>query len=129
MTTVIDFNRAVREFAKDKVPAELVKLHKIIVLDALGRVTLKMPVDTGRARGNTQVGIGSPPTGETGRNDPSGAETQAAGAAVVADLQAYEAAYVTNNVPYIEALENGHSGQAPQGMFAVTLEELQQRFL
>ena len=29
-----------------------------------------------------------------------------------------------NNLPYIEALENGHSQQAPLGMAAVTLAEV-----
>ncbi len=29
-----------------------------------------------------------------------------------------------NNVEYIEPLENGHSGQAPEGMIEITVAEL-----
>ena len=33
--------------------------------------------------------------------------------------------FITNNLPYINALENGHSDQAPSGMLAVTLNEVE----
>jgi hypothetical protein len=31
--------------------------------------------------------------------------------------------YIVNNLPYANALENGHSKQAPSGMVKVTLQE------
>ena len=33
--------------------------------------------------------------------------------------------YIVNNLPYSIALENGHSGQAPQGMVGLTVTEYQ----
>ena len=33
--------------------------------------------------------------------------------------------WITNNVPYIEELENGSSSKAPEGMLAVTFAELE----
>jgi hypothetical protein len=32
--------------------------------------------------------------------------------------------YITNSLPYIKALENGHSKQAPKGMVALTVGQL-----
>jgi hypothetical protein len=42
----------------------------------------------------------------------------------VRGLNLQTASYIVNNLDYIEALENGHSGQAPMGMVEVTLNEL-----
>jgi hypothetical protein len=57
------------------------------------RVAGRTPLDTGRARAGWQ---------QSG----SGLEYQ-----------------VSNNVPYITALEHGHSSQAPQGMVGITMLE------
>lgn len=35
--------------------------------------------------------------------------------------------YITNSVPYIKALEHGHSKQAPKGMIGLTVNELKSR--
>lgn len=90
------------------------------------RVILRTPVDTGRARGNWQATTGSPATGELGENRNAKVGTAPA-------LRALEVArgwkvgsasiFLTNNLPYIERLENGYSGQAPQGMVAITVAE------
>ena len=34
--------------------------------------------------------------------------------------------WISNNLPYIEALEEGHSQQAPHGMVALSLAEAEQ---
>ena len=40
---------------------------------------------------------------------------------------AFQTHYISNNTPYIERLENGHSKrQAPDGMLKMTLLELRQ---
>ena len=36
--------------------------------------------------------------------------------------------WIQNNAPYGPALEDGHSGQAPSGMVAVTFAELEVMF-
>lgn len=112
---------------------------KRLTLEAFTRVVARSPVDTGRFRGNWQVGVGTRPDGivatatSPGRQpgdavrEPipaSGAETGEALAAVAALNERIDKTYVVNNLPYAEALENGHSGQAPTGMVAVTVEEL-----
>ena len=44
---------------------------------------------------------------------------------VLVGLQPYQSVYVVNGLPYAERLENGWSQQAPLGMVALTVAELQ----
>lgn len=77
------------------------------------------PIGThpGQARGGWQVGLGSAPTGDTGRLDTDGDATIAAG---VAKLKQYNIVrhrnlHVVNNVEYMGLLNDGSSTQAPAG--------------
>lgn len=105
-----------------------------IGLDALSRVTAKTPVDKGLARNNWFVGIGEPGTQTTDETDPGivgtpSAKAVARGSPVIASYskeKGYPKISIYNNLPYINRLENGHSKtQAPAGMVALTLAELQ----
>jgi hypothetical protein len=42
----------------------------------------------------------------------------------VAEIDGTTAIFITSNLPYMEALENGHSGQAPNGMVRITVAEI-----
>lgn len=79
----------------------------------------------GRFRGNWQLGVDAIPSGETGRIDPSGSETISAIVGAVPQQAAGHIYYLTNNVPYAQELEDGHSGQAPNGLVALTAMEFQ----
>ncbi len=97
------------------------------MLDLLTRVVDKTPVKTGRARGNWQIAIDSIAGGDTGREDEDGDETIAAGSQVLGGFNPLvnEFVSIANNVPYILVLENGSSKvQAPNGMLAISLEEI-----
>ena len=52
--------------------------------------------------------------------------TEAVG--VLRSLPPFEMVWISNNVDYIEFLEHGSSQQAPEGMLAVTIEELRMIF-
>ena len=99
-----------------------------IGVEALRRVKLKTPVDTGHAQNNWLLNVGSPDTG--GTVSQAGVATDVF-AARNADALAnypegkYPAIYIQNNLPYILALEYGYSKQAPAGMVAVTVAELE----
>jgi len=121
------FNREIDAFAR-KIPDRATVLQKKVALEALRRLVSKTPVKTGRARGNWQVTIGDPASGQVERLDINGAETIKEGVAAIADLPAYQLVWISNNVDYIERLEHGHSKQAPEGMLAVTVEELRAMF-
>lgn len=80
----------------------------------------------GRFRGNWQLGVDIRPAGETGRIDRAGGETQATILASIPDEAAGKIYYLVNNVPYANAIEEGHSRQAPQGLVALTAMRWQQ---
>lgn len=90
----------------------------------------KTPVDTGRARGSWGLSLGSPGTYELpeGNYGPDGGAQRARAEQQNLDQLTGENpqdVWIFNNLPYIEALENGHSQQAPLGMVAVTLAEVE----
>jgi hypothetical protein len=82
--------------------------------------------EPGTFRGNWQVGIGSIPSGETGRIDPGGSETLDAMIGAIGEHPAGTVVYISNNVPYARPIEDGHSTQAPAGLVGLTAVEFQQ---
>lgn len=79
----------------------------------------------GTFRGNWQLAIGSVPQGETGRIDPTGAETLSVNIGAIGDHPAGTIIYLANNVPYARTIEDGHSTQAPSGLVGLTAVEFQ----
>lgn len=95
-------------------------------------IVRKTPVDTGRARANWNISVGSPDltTTEDTRKSPKPLKDMAG------NLDD-ESIFISNNLPYITVLEyggypnppkggenktvNGYSKQAPEGMVGVTL--------
>lgn len=81
-------------------------------------VVLATPVDTGRARGNWQVELNTPAQGTPDNLSPSGREAIEAGKAKIAAYKGgtkQASVNITNNLPYIGKLNDGHSAQAPAG--------------
>lgn len=74
----------------------------------------------GRFRGNWQLGINLIPSGETGRIDPNGSETLGTITASIPQSPAGTIAYLTNNAPYAQRIEDGWSRQAPTGLVGIT---------
>lgn len=124
---------------------------KKIGLEALRRIVMKTPVGNpdlwkkppkvtparpryvgGRARANWMVTINVPPIGMRDLKDPSGSSTVSDGAGTIASIPPEAALdteiHITNNLPYIVALEKGHSRQAPRGMVQLTVAELNAMF-
>lgn len=107
---------------------ELRTVVRRIAFDGLSRIIDRTPVDTGRARGNWFVRVDGPGTDVTTTEDKDGGATIARGSAVIADYKnetGFPIISIYNNLPYIIRLEDGHSKQAPTGMVAVTVTELQ----
>lgn len=81
-------------------------------------IVKKTPVDTGRARGNWQIGIGQDIISTTPRTNKTGnvsGETNK-----LSQVSGDETIYISNNLPYIVRLEYGSSKQAPNGMVGLT---------
>lgn len=94
-----------------------------VALEMFSRVIQKSPVDTGRFKGNWQVNIGSIPAGTLKLEDKTGTATIAKVTAEALNLKAGEVIYLVNNLEYANALEYGHSKQAPNGMVRLTISE------
>ena len=100
------FVREVDIFSSKLVPAEVRRFTANTALAVLNGVVMTTRVKTGRARGNWQLGIGSNPSGETGRTDKEGAATLLDGAAKLKTLLPFVPVFITNNVPYILILND-----------------------
>lgn len=143
MANLREFSKAMKTRAKnlgDNVP-DLVRKTALAIDVAVTQAT---PVDTGRARANWQIGLGSAPTGvvsvssgtrprvkgmnkkerkksirswRSARDAAAGVAAQEALKNAQSVLAAYKggAIYIRNNLPYIGALNRGHSRQAPAG--------------
>lgn len=101
-----------------------------VAFDCLAGVILKSPVDTGRFRGNWRVAIGvADLTFKKDLFDKQGDGTLAKGKLKIDEAKFGNNIFLTNNVPYAEALENGHSKQAPSGVLHVTANDVFGHFL
>lgn len=101
---------------------------RVIALAMLNEIVLRSPVDTGRFRGNNIVSVGSPVYTSSVNVDPTGSETIQQGVRVMTGLEPYTQVFIQNNLPYAVPLEDGHSQQAPAGIYAVSLNSVSQAY-
>lgn len=117
------FSRNMRRRANE-IGDNATRLVRRVALTVDAAVVLGTPVDTGRAKSNWIVQIGSAPTsvidayvpGESGSTEASNIAAATAQAESV--ISGYQSGrdweiYISNNLPYIQALNDGHSSQAP----------------
>jgi hypothetical protein len=124
--------KSAREFSIDlkkfgKVThAQAEQIFRRIALELDQLVVLGTPVDLGRARGNWFPSIATPSSlVDEEIRDKSGGQAIAKVQGIVAGAKLGESIWLTNNLPYILPLENGHSQkQAPQGMVDVNVEKI-----
>ncbi|ELP1305283.1 HK97 gp10 family phage protein [Pseudomonas aeruginosa] len=90
-----------------------------LTIEMLEQITIRAPVDTGRFKANNIVSVDLPVYYSLDRYDKDGHETLAMGEAALAALAPYSVVYIQNNLIYAGALEDGHSGQAPAGVYGV----------
>jgi len=118
----------VQRHIDDTFGSMLADVQQQLCMEALRRVVQKTPVDTGRAKGNWQVGVGESPAGELDTTDPGGEATIQKGNAKIKGLGAFGTCHITNNLPYIVGLEDGHSAKGSH-MVESTLNELAETLL
>lgn len=129
------FELALRAFAEKAGDRADVAVREV-VLEIANRLIYRSPVDTGRFRGNWFYTLGQVNRGlvmgaeaESAAGIYQGAETAARYAAVLQNMgdlptdAAGKVHYLQNNLPYAWALERGHSGQAPNGMVGLTIQD------
>ena len=116
----------------EKKGVEIKEVRKSYAYALYSSIVRKTPVDTGRARANWNISVGSPDesTTEETRRSPKSKDS-------MPDPQGDEPIYICNNLSYITKLEyggypnqpekdggktvGGFSKQAPNGMVGVTL--------
>ena len=115
----------------DQIDEEVSKRVRTIALALLNEVIERSPVGNpdlwksppppgyvgGRFRGSHIVSIGAPVYTVTTNVDPSGSDTRSKGMAALSGLEPYTQIFIQTNLPYAERLEQGHSGQAPDGLY------------
>lgn len=123
-TTMRGFKKRITEIAVGVEQNANATVRKTVITVA-SAVALRTPVDTGRARANWRTNIGGPlvapvTTFPAGKKGSTGA---AAAGQVINDatskMEGYKRGgvpvYISNNLPYIDRLNKGHSKQAPAG--------------
>jgi len=93
-----------------------------IAIDLDSRIVLGTPVDEGTARGNWFPSLNKPSSEVDEKSvDKMGSTAINAAVKTASAAELGDTIWFTNNLPYILPLENGHSGQAPDGMVDINL--------
>ena len=110
--------------------AQMLQRRVALVVDQA--VVLSTPVNTGRARANWQVTVGQPaggvvdsfPRGQKGSTGSEAAQQAInQGRAVIESSVQGAPIVITNNVPYIVPLNEGHSLQAPAAFVELAIQQ------
>lgn len=115
-------NNVAKNATRSKRAAAIACLQSVVLATPVGNPTLWQDPTAkpagyvgGRARGNWFVGLGRARTGQSDTPDPSGGATIAAGTVEAGGTIPGQSIHITNNLPYIIPLNEGHSTQAPAG--------------
>ena len=93
-------------------------------LEVTKRVVKRSPVKSGKFRGNWNVGVNAPDLSvDEAARDPTGALTIAEAAVKLDQVKPGAVVYVSNALPYGDALEFGSSKQAPHRFVRITASE------
>ena len=114
MADLRQFAKRIRDIGK-RIESNAGATVRKVALAVDAAVVIATPVDTGRARANWQVNIGSPATGTREPTDKSGQAAIEQGKMEIAAYKGGSAIHITNNLPYIGRLNDGWSAQAPSG--------------
>lgn len=141
MSNVVQFKADLAAMA-DELDIKLATFLKKITIEAFKGIVILTPVDTGRARASWALGIGAPSDfvpPEIPKEGRAAINTLKHAGKVphpvfpkatpdysqLASIDGTQPVFITSNLEYIEALENGHSKQAPAGMVRITVAALE----
>lgn len=120
-----DFSLQLGKFA-EKVKGRQDDFVRLLVLKIYRRLVMRTPVRTGRAQNSWQINEDTPDLSTT---EAAQENEEAIIAEAMAKLKKFSAGgvvWITNNLPYIIPLEEGHSDQAPPGgIVEITIEEFE----
>lgn len=141
MATLVQFSRNIRKIGS-RIENNSLKLTKRVAKKTLTSLVRGTPVDTGVARSNWRVSLGNrtrkvipalAPGRHLGLKESQNArEALQIGFATINQLrvgakrgtgQAGTALFITNSIPYLDRLRNGHSSQQPNDWVAAAIIE------
>jgi hypothetical protein len=101
------------------------KTVRTVAIVADQALVMATPVDTGRARANWIAGLGSASSSVTDAVDKTGQSAINQAAGVISQYRGGPGAaiHITNNLPYIQTLDEGSSVQAPAGFVRLALKK------
>lgn len=133
-TNQTEFSNKIAEFAQ-KLRIKAGTLQKKITFDMHADIMKRTPVDTGRARANWFVSVGLPskdvaefPGVPTNYAMKKGKRVKVRNAEIPQppapelEIDGTRNTFIINNLPYIKALDEGHSKQAPNGMVKLAMK-------
>lgn len=102
------FELGVSNFTVRVVPDRVRRVRDALALEGHRTIVMLTPVDTGRARANWQVSVGTPAEGFVEAFDAGGSATIARGAGIIAEASdPYSMIWIHNGVPYVMYLNDG----------------------
>lgn len=113
--SLITFEADLNKFAK-LLNLNIATLTKRLAFQLFNDVTLHTPVATGRARAGWGIALNTPQVATPPQGD-----YPAPGVPDLSAVNGKQVVYILNNVEYVEALEDGHSKQAPAGMVRLAI--------
>ena len=128
--TIKQFHSTVDEWIK-AAENNLFEVVKIACSDIHRDLVMNSPVDTGRFRGNWQITYNHMPLYALNQYDKEGAKTIAEGQRVLSLFckgSGITTIYFSNMLIYANALEYGHSKQAPAGVLGIVAVRLRSYF-
>ncbi len=124
-----DFSRSLNEIA-DYVDTSYEKIVRKVCIDIYKAIVTKTPVLTGRAKASWGIDVNPSDYKAPDREYSEGEIRQMVSENVSEFKLSVHDGTVTiyNNLEYIEALEDGHSDQAPSGMVSLSLAAFTTKF-
>lgn len=117
----VNFNIESGDKVKKRLTAGYRARRNFLVAELFGAIVFSTPVLSGRTRGGWRISIGTPPQEEKINLDPVGFDTINEQLGNLKGAGAFKDVYIYNRTPYVDELERGSSGQAPEGMVRVNV--------
>jgi len=128
----MSFNLELKNFT-NKAEENSEKIFRATAISLFGRIIKRTPVDSGRLKGNWQVDVNQPATGNVDNIDTTPIKAMSGGSAIkiqagIGKPSLSDTIYMVNNLSYAKTIERGRIGnkgsnQAPSGMVAVSIAE------
>ena len=121
------FEMQIKDFLDQYLPEQQVLFVKKVSRKLLVKLINKSPVDTGRFRGAWEIGIGTPNRDEPETPDKAKGRSNISyqrAKDIISGLQPGDVVFISNNLDYALMLEYGWSKKAPEGMVAISLNEI-----